>query len=515
MALAAIARFWGLWFGLPNTNARPDETIIIDVAQSFLRGNFSPKFYDYPWLFMWTLAVVYLGYFAWGRITGAFGSVGELLASWKVRWAPFFLLTRGVSAVAGVLTVVVVFRGARRLWGDATALIAALFMALAFLHVRDSHFGTTDVSMTLLLTWSVMKLMEAHESKRARDFVIAGIIGGLSAATKYNALLLIVPLMASYLLHVFESEDRAAAFRDPRLFQYGLPFLAAFAVGVPFLLFRFADFLAEMHLLRESMQIGSRGLDLSVGWIHHIQYSLRFGLGLPLLIAGLTGVAALALFETRTALLLLSFPVAYFIVAGSVRNLFFRYAIPMLPFLCLAAARLVTRVLRRDAWAFIAAAMIVLPSAISVVQFDRLISRADNRVVIARWFDDHVPEGQTVMMTGSPYGYVQFTRPREFNAWLWDRRRRAFVSEYERAPAAGRPEWILVQQSPLPSETQESAAAMLESGYTLVRSFPAVSTDQWHVYDQQDMYFVPFAGFKGVDRPGPNYTLYKRSGDER
>ncbi len=38
----------------------------------------------------------------------------------------------------------------------------------------------------------------------------------------------------------------------------------AFAVGVPFLLFDFPSFIQDMRLLRESMTIGSRGLDLSV-----------------------------------------------------------------------------------------------------------------------------------------------------------------------------------------------------------------------------------------------------------
>ena len=28
----------------------------------------------------------------------------------------------------------------------------------------------------------------------------------------------------------------------------------------------------------------------------------------------------------------------------------------------------------------------------------------------------------------------------------------------------------------------------------------------------QDAFYVPFAGFDGVTRPGPNFTLYKRAG---
>ena len=194
VALATVARFWGLGFGLPHTNTRPDETIIIDVALSFLLGNFRPPFYDYPWLYMWTVAGLYLLPYAWGAVTGVFHSIADLLASWHVAWVPFFMMARALSAILGTATVLVVFQICRHLWDHTTGLVAALFMALAFLHVRDSHYATTDVTMTFLLMLSLMFLVAGHARNRRRDFVVGGLIGSLAMATKYNALLLIVPL---------------------------------------------------------------------------------------------------------------------------------------------------------------------------------------------------------------------------------------------------------------------------------------------------------------------------------
>jgi 4-amino-4-deoxy-L-arabinose transferase-like glycosyltransferase len=509
--VAAIVRFWGLAFGLPHTFARPDETIIIDVALAFLRGNFRPAFFDYPWLYMWSLAGLYLLYYVWGRTTGIFHSLADLVASWRVNWVPFFLLPRAMSAAFGIATVLVAFRIARRLWNDTTGLVAALFLALAFLHVRDSHFGTTDVMMTCLLVLSVSILLDAHLSKRRHVFVVAGLVGGLAAATKYNALLLVAPVTASYLVNVVEASDRRKAWLDPRLFLYGLPFLATFAIGVPFLLVDLPKFIDGMQLLRQSMESGSNGLDLGAGWLHHLEYSLRYGLGLPLLVAGLLGMAVVILREPRIGILLFSFPIVYFIVAGSISNLFFRYAIPLVPFLCLAAARLVTRFVRSEALVAVAAVLLVLPSAISTLQFDRIISRTDNRVVVARWFDEHVPAGSSVLLSGSSYGYVQFNRDKGYQAWLWDRKGQVFVIEPGKRPATGRPEWILLQESPLPSETQDIVTDYLTEGYSVAQAFPAFSPSDAHVYDLQDAFFAPFAGFRGVERPGPNYLLYRRN----
>jgi 4-amino-4-deoxy-L-arabinose transferase-like glycosyltransferase len=521
VAVAALVRFWAIGFGLPYTNARPDETIIIDVAFSFMRGNFHPAFFDYPWLYMWTLAGLYLLYYAWGRTVGWFTSISDLLASWRVHWAPFFYIPRMLSAVAGTLTVPVVFRIARTLWDQSTAVVAALFMALAFIHVRDSHFGSTDVSMTLLMMVSISCLMQGHLSKRRRDFVIGGFVGGLAAATKYNALLLAVPIVVSYLVNIQESADRRNGIRDPRLFQFGIPFLIAFLVGIPFLLFDLTRFFEGMKLLEESMEIGSRGLYLSSGWIHHVEFSLRYGLGLPLLVAGVAGMVIILVEQPRRGLVLLSFPIAYYLVAGSLRNLFFRYAIPLVPFLCLSAARAVTWTAEaamrsqegwlRHALTTALAIAIVIPSATSIVRFNRIASRADNRVVIARWFDEHVPDGTSVLMTGSSYGYVQFTRERHYEAWVWDRNRLAFVIDLDRhRPMTGSPEYILLQESPLPAETQAEALRYLNSGYDRVQQFVAYDPSAPHLYDVQDAFFMPYAGFAGVERPGPNYTLYRR-----
>ncbi len=32
-----------------------------------------------------------------------------------------------------------------------------------------------------------------------------------------------------------------------------------------------------------------------------------------------------------------------------------------------------------------------------------------------------------------------------------------------------------------------------------------------NLYDIQDAFFVPYAGFRGVERPGPNFTLFRRA----
>ncbi|MGC4083801.1 MAG: glycosyltransferase family 39 protein [Vicinamibacterales bacterium] len=522
LAVAACARFWGLGFGLPHTQARPDETHIIEASRLMLSGRL-PRFYDYPWLYIASVSVLYLGYFVWGAITGSFHTVADMVASWPAYWAPFFLLSRALAATFGTVTVYVVYRIGRRLWGDVAGLVAATFLALAYIHARDSHFGTTDTALTFFIVVSVGLLLSAHETGSQRRFALAGLVGGLGAATKYNAVLLIAPIVVSYVLHVALSSDKTAAARDPRLFTYGLPFLAAFGVGIPFVVFDYDNFRHAMKELQNSMAVGDPRLGLQNGWVHHFRYSLRYGMGVPLLAASIVGAALLIVRTPAIGLLLLAFPLAYYGVAGGVRNLFFRYTIPMVPFMCLTAAYGVStiaewigrraqhpraRVAIPLAIACLLTAAIVAPTAISTWRFDRIVSRTDSRVVLANWFAEHVPPGSSVLQSGSRYGLAQFPRDLKYSEWIWDGF--SLMFRVNRRPATGQPDWIVVQDSPLPSSTQQLVTDLLARDYVLVATFKALSLHNDLVYDRQDMFFVPFSGLEFVTRPGPNFAVYAR-----
>ena len=377
LALAAVVRLWGLGFGLPHTQARPDETQIIDVTLYFLRGDFKPKFYDYPWLYMWLLTGLYLGSYAWGLAIGSFHSLADVVASWPTNWQPLLLISRGLSVAAGVGTVAVVYRLGRKLWDEQTGLVAALFMALvSSRRLSFRHHRRDDDAIHRFFG---VRAGERTPSGNRSVFALAGLLGGLATGTKYNGVFLAAPFLVSQLLHAHASPGRRlAAFLDARLLWLGVPFLFALAVGIPFVFTDADRFWGAMGELAHSMRVGQGSMNPDNGWLHHLTYSLRYGLSLPLLVAGVAGVIALGVREPRRAALLFAFPLMYLAVAGSFGSLFFRYMIPVVPFLALAAAWVVTASIR---WLIpsgpavaAAAALVVLPSAISLIQFDRIAS---------------------------------------------------------------------------------------------------------------------------------------------
>lgn len=526
LLVATALRFYALDFGLPYTQARPDETFVIDAALKLLSGQ-SPPFFDYPWLYIWFVVAGYLGYFVVGAIGGTFHSIADLVASWPVHWEPFFLIPRAIAALAGTLTVAATYRLGCQLRDSRTGVIAALFLTFTFIHVRDSHFGTTDTLMTLFIVLCVSCLMSADDRGRQRDFVLAGATAGLAAATKYNAVILIVPIVLVMMLRARPRPGDARMANGNPVAWMILTGLAAFAIGIPFVVFDYDRFMAAMNELALSMRQGDPRLGQSNGWLHHLEFSLRYGLGLPLLVTGAIGTAAVIIKDPRRGSIAMAFPLAYYLVAGSIRNLFFRYTIPMLPFLCVAAAYIVSWCAdgiaerragnRRDdtpRWldpAFVSgllATLLVASSAARVLQMERVMAAADNRVVVADWVEANIPDGSSFLQSGSRFGHIRYSRGRTYQEWRWDGGRRAFMLNGVRA--TGRPDWILVQDSPLPSATQDIVFEFLREGYTEVARFSASPLAPEAVYDRQDAFYVPFSGLRDITRPGPNFTIYRR-----
>src|SRR2546425_454505 len=209
LLIALAVRLWGIGFGLPYIIARPDETEIAGPAVGFLSGDLRPPFFQWPTLFTYTTALLYVIYFVVTRPLAKYATLAAFAESRRQSVAPFLYLTRSLSAAMGVVTVWWVYAICRRLFDGTVAIVAALFVALAFLHVRDSHFGVTDVAMTALVMLTVLALLKWRQTGKLLDVAAAGLAGGLAASTKYNGLIVVAPFLVGLAQRLVD--DRRAA----------------------------------------------------------------------------------------------------------------------------------------------------------------------------------------------------------------------------------------------------------------------------------------------------------------
>jgi hypothetical protein len=519
VALGLAARLWGLKFGLPVVYARPDELLLIGVVVGFFRGDPNPHFFEYPTLYLYALAGVYCLFYARWMLAGWVRDSAGFAASFKVSFVPFFLAARATAAVLGSATVALVHAIARPLFGASASLLAALFMAVAFLHVRDSHYATTDVPMVFFVAAAMLAIVRVHCYRRAFDARLAGVLAGCAMGVKYNAVILVLPMAIVEGLHAWTlRRDWRRMLRETHLFTMAACCALMFLAGSPYLLLDNARALQDLRSLQASTSMGMTPPELlGRGWTYHLPHSLWYGVGWPMLLSALAGMVWMAVSRPAAALVLGSFPVAYYIAAGAGYNVFVRYMLPVVPFLCIFAGYFVASAASRTAavlrvrpalTAAVLGLAVAVPPAINVVRFDRLLTREDSRITAGRWLMENVPAGASMFISGNRYGHpaMDFLRYRQFG---YDYRGNTFT--VDRRPTGELPQWLVLQRSELPySHVPDRVEELIGKGYQLAHVIRAYSPEARNFYDVQDGFYLPFGSFDGVERPGPNVMIYRR-----
>ncbi len=281
--------------------------------------------------------------------------------------------------------------------------------------------------------------------------------------------------------------------------------------GTPFALLDFPAFATDVSYERTHLATGPTVV-LGRGWIYHLITTLPYGLGWAIYAAAAAGIVVLALRLRRQALPLALFAIAFYVSMGAGFTVFFRYALPLLPIACACAAVAVCAVAKRfGAHGRLAAAalalIVALPSFAQSAALDRLLAKRDSRVIAAEWLAARLQPDDTLHDSGGDYTRLSLGAAR-FHAWRYDAATRTFGD-----PSGAIPGWIVLYESPLPEYTAapDSLRELVAARYELAYRIDGVPGRGGNgVYDRQDAFFLPIAGFKAVARPGPTVLIYKR-----
>ena len=281
VALVAFAlRWWGANAGLPYMY-HPDEPRYVTIAQTIVKtGDLNPHFFNYPSLFVYLHAAVYVPLYMVGRLAGSLHSFADIAAPHMLTMGTTYttqpstvLLGRGVSVVLGTASVVLVYVVGRQVYSRTVALFAALLLALAASHIEHSRFIAPDV----LLVWCIMLALWAYvrvwQHGSTRNYVFAGIVTGLVAGSKYNgAMIVVVVLLAHWMRRGWRG------LRDWRIYVALALSSVVFLVTTPFALLDWRTFVADLRFESQHYATGHAGMEggacagmcgicgTSVGW---------------------------------------------------------------------------------------------------------------------------------------------------------------------------------------------------------------------------------------------------------
>jgi hypothetical protein len=322
---ALAVRVVGLGWGLPNEDHyfsyHPDEVFLLLPSFRFAVGEFNPGFFNYGSLYLYLV----------GLPAVALGLVPDF-ADFPRGVRALYLEARLITALLGAATVPLLYLALRR-EHSSMALLSSGLLAVCPLHVVNSHYATVDVPATFFLAVAFLLALRGARQPNAVSGMLAGLAVGLAAATKYNSVLFLLPVLCAPLLVRRESGSLAAWF-------VGVPAGAAlgFLIGNPYV---WTEEFAKG--IRFELDHARRGGTLAFegtgsGWAYHLTRGLPVALGYPLLLAaGVGAIAAIVRGSPATRLCLLWVAI-YLFAIGFGRERFIRYLVPLTPFLCLLAA---------------------------------------------------------------------------------------------------------------------------------------------------------------------------------
>lgn len=571
VALAVLAlalRLWGIGFGHGLPRARPDEDMYIGPALTLFDGRYDPGLYfgfsEGYGILLHGILRLQAAFLAWRH-----GVAVNLGCLFGLDPTTVLLPGRVASALLGAATLVPCAFAARRLVaagrGETAAATAALLLALDYLHGRDSHFAVPDTALTFALVGALAAAVAFADDRRPRDAFVAALGTGLAIAFKWTALFMVPVLLAALGLGVLRARGRRPAVvlvAVAALLVGGAGFLAL----DPRVLRDPAE--ALRGLFSHAARYGEAGLiyqqdpsvDLGRGIGFHARSTLPIACGwFGLAMAALGMVLAFGRRPVAASVCALYFVMLYGVAVGPTRTLFVRYCMPVLPVLAIfGAAGLVEGVDRLGRWIpsrpartalfVVALAAAVLPPAARLVRADVLLSRADTRTLAGDWIMAHATPNETVVpMIGYSSIYAvpaegiaacaaalpaALRRPvptlppitlADWHRWTpavrrgrvaWGAVAECALEDYWNMPgvtaAAG--DYVSYGQ-PLIACGKPSYVRGLAppdaTCFTEVARFGPGHPSCDAVYDLFDQFYLPYAGFDGIERPGPQVVIYR------
>ena len=318
-----------------------------------------------------------------------------------------FVRARSVVALLSLLALPATWLVARRFLKPGFALLAVGFVATSVLTTWYATEARPHAAVASFMVCSVAAALAIRERGKAWTYLLGGLITGLALATLQSGALCFVPLVVAHIARPREQRPRERAW-------LALAIVVAVLVAWPFYPFLFATpekigngppqgatvFFGHDLWLRGFDGSGFRRL-LSALW----QYET-----LPFLLALLGLCASLPRSSRRIErprvelVIALSLCLPYLLLFGLYYNTYARFALPLVPFLAIAAAAAVDRVASLFARPVLRALVFVIAAAGALAPCAALIRlrhAPDTAQLAARWIAAHVSMKETLAVLPS------------------------------------------------------------------------------------------------------------------
>ncbi len=365
-------------------------------------------------------------------------------------------VSRALTALFDVATVLFVFLLGRRLYDEKVGLLAASFLAINVMHIQLSHFFTVDPYMTFFVVGAIYFMVATVQwgaasageraNRRTVYLAVAAVFVGLAVGSKFSAVLLFLPLWVTVYFGF-------ARWERPLILGGLLAFLT-FALTNPFALLdltcaavtpainigplqipelAWRSCYLENIGTQRTMVSGSVNIPFTLQYEgtlpywYFIETQLRWGMGFLLGLVAFVGFGwaiwqGMRRLEIRdwrlevalhlpispapqppisssphlSSFILLSWTVPFFLITGAFYVKFMRYLMPLVPFLMIyGAAFLLSLKWKWVRW--VAVTAVLLFTTLYALAFVNMYSQPHPWITASQWVFANVPRGSLIL----------------------------------------------------------------------------------------------------------------------
>lgn len=313
-------------------------------------------------------------------------------------WVSKFLQ---MAFFAGIIYLV--WRCCAESYGALSANIVALVLATSAGFIVQTHFLTADIPVTFWMLASFRAAQPIPADDRLKNYVVAGLLAGIAAATKYNG---IVVALAILVFHIagHQRDGIVTLLLNTRLTIAFLMVVMGFVLANPYALMNSSTFLSDFLYNYYTTPL----YEGVTGKTSYSQVLPRLSdiVGWPMAIVIFVGLAVLLVQIVRsrewrahaTAIAAFSVTALYIAKFGAAPRLPVRFLLPVVPFLLMGTAFLWQMGCRRK-WLLLTIVALITTYNVAASAWTGRRFAFEARMQALEWASQSMPVGSSVEST--------------------------------------------------------------------------------------------------------------------
>ncbi len=410
--LASILRLWGITAGYPSIKIHVDENTIVNIALAAypLKGVLWTSGSGFAMTYL--LSFVFGCFFAIGYVLKLFHNPQDFMQMYVANPVLFAVVGRIVDFFISIGTIYLTYYYGNKVFNKRIALISSLFLAVSFIHVKESHYAKNDI-MTGFFTLIVFyySYLVSKYGKR-RDYILSGIFISAAFLTK------IFPILSGSMLiaaHVMYSRANKKNIISSNILISGIIFvIVSLVVTIRNLTSPggIADIILIKNIIIDIGKLSKESPIITFAFHHLLQ-----GIGLPLFILTLIGL----LFSTikKEFIIQFSLIIVFTVVFLGTSIIWGRYNMPrhvitLLPLVLYFPAYFVDYLFKLSnnkktlLLYFLLLVLAVWPTYKRSIQMNIYFDGLDTRLLARSWVEQNISNDSKIVIEGSLKPYIAF-----------------------------------------------------------------------------------------------------------